>query len=192
MRITRKILYVAVALTVVAASMHAWAMPEHFGEWWGYGVFFLLVAAAQGFYGVALLRRAGPSLFLLGIAGNLAVVVLYIVTRTVGIPFFGPHAGVVEELGVLGLSATVIEVTLVIALVASLRFARRQGASDSIQGIPGAGIARMGESGEGFSRRDFLRTAGVAGALEISGGGCRSVGRGRSATGGEVPGRGKG
>jgi FtsP/CotA-like multicopper oxidase with cupredoxin domain len=166
-----------VALTLVAASMHTWVMPDHFEEWWGYGVFFLLVAVAQGLYGVALLRRPGPFLFLLGIVGNLAVVVLYVVTRTVGIPFFGPHAGVVEEVGVLGLSATVMELALVIALVASLKLAR-PGASDQIQVVPGAGIARMGESGEGLSRRDFLRTAGVAGALGISGGalGLRAAG----------------
>ena len=37
MNIPRTILYVT--LTVVAASVHAWATPEHFEEWWGYGVF---------------------------------------------------------------------------------------------------------------------------------------------------------
>jgi len=58
MGVRRSILGGIAALTLVAASMHAWAMPEHFGEWWGYGVFFLVVAAAQGFYGVALLRRS--------------------------------------------------------------------------------------------------------------------------------------
>ena len=39
MNIPRTILYVAVTLTVVAVSVHAWATPEHFEEWWGYGVF---------------------------------------------------------------------------------------------------------------------------------------------------------
>jgi FtsP/CotA-like multicopper oxidase with cupredoxin domain len=174
MRVRRSISIGVVALTLVAASMHAWAMPEHFAEWWGYGAFFLVVAAVQGFYGVALLRRPGPPLFLLGIAGNLAVVVLYIVTRTFGIPFFGPHAGVVEEVGILGLSAMVVQVTLVAALVASLRVAR-PGGEDSAQGLE---LARTGESGSGLSRRDFLRSAGVAGALGISGGalGLRAAG----------------
>ena len=164
-------------MTLVAASMHAWAMPGHFGEWWGYGVFFLLVAAVQGVYGAALLRVPGPSLFLLGIAGNLAVAILYVVTRTFGIPFFGPHAGVVEEVELLGLSATVVELALAATLVASLRLAR-PGASGSIRGMPGAGLARIGGSGRGLSRRDFLRGAGVAGALGISGGalGLRAAG----------------
>ena len=87
MRVRGSISYAVVALALVAASMHVWAMPEHFEEWWGYGVFFLVVAVAQGAYGVAVLRRPGPSLFLLGSAGNLAVAVLYVVTRTVGISY---------------------------------------------------------------------------------------------------------
>ncbi len=57
MSIPRTILYVAVTLTVVAASVHAWETPEHFEEWWGYGVFFMLVAVAQGLYGPALISR---------------------------------------------------------------------------------------------------------------------------------------
>ncbi len=168
----------AAGLSFGAALVHVWAMPEHLGEWWGYGLFFLLVAAAQGFYGVAVLRWPRPPLFLIGAVGNLGVVGLYVLTRTVGVPFFGPHAGVVERGGALGLTATAMEVVLVAVLVASLRFARRAGAPNSIQGVPGTGILRAEESGEGFSRRDFLRTAGVAGALGVSGGalGLRAAG----------------
>jgi hypothetical protein len=43
---TRVFLYAA-ALSLIAALTHAWAMPEHFEEWWGYGTFFLIAAAAQ-------------------------------------------------------------------------------------------------------------------------------------------------
>ena len=46
-------------MTLGAAMIHVWAMPEHFGEWWLYGALFLLVAVLQGFYGVALWRWAG-------------------------------------------------------------------------------------------------------------------------------------
>ena len=31
----RVYLYAAAALSLIAALMHAWAMPEHFEEWWG-------------------------------------------------------------------------------------------------------------------------------------------------------------
>src|SRR5215216_5695045 len=105
---TRVFLYAA-ALSLIAALMHVWAMPEHFEEWWGYGIFFLIAATAQACYGLALLRRPGRSLLLLGAAGNLSIVFLWAVTRTVGIPLFGPHAGEVESVGVVDLSATVAE-----------------------------------------------------------------------------------
>ena len=132
---------------MVAALVHFWAMPGHFEEWWGYGVFFLVAATVQGVYGLALLRRPRRSLFIFGIGANLAIVVLYVATRTVGVPFFGPHAGVVEEVGVLDLAATMAELALAIALVALLRFGRRPNAVDLIQGPE---LARMNESGLGL------------------------------------------
>ncbi len=120
----RSILYAAMALTSGAALIHVWAMPEHFGEWWGYGTFFLFVAVAQGAYGLALLRPT-RWLFLPGIFGNLAIVVLYVVTRTIGIPFFGPHSGEVENVGGLDLSATVAELALIVALAVLWRTGER-------------------------------------------------------------------
>ena len=172
---SRKILCVAAGLSMIAALVHFWAMPGHFEEWWGYGVFFLVAATVQGVYGLALLRRPRRSLFIFGIGANLAIVVLYVATRTVGVPLFGPHAGVVEQVGVLDLAATMAELALAIALVALLRFGWRPNAVDLIQGPE---LARTNESGQGLSRRDFLRTAGVAGALGVSGGalGLRAAG----------------
>jgi hypothetical protein len=87
-------------------------MPEHFEEWWGYGAFFLISAAAQGAYCAVLLRRPRRALLLLGVVGNLSIIALYLLTRTVGIPFFGPHAGEVEGIGMLDLSAAAAELAL--------------------------------------------------------------------------------
>ncbi len=172
----RTTLYTAAALSLVAALAHLWVMPEHFEEWWGYGAFFLVAAIAQGLYGVVLLRRGTPgrSLLLLGIAGNLALVLLYAVTRTVGVPFFGPHAGEAEGVGMLDLSATTAELALVVALAAL----SRSGRPGVVEPARGAELARVGEPGLGVSRRDFLRTAGIAGALGVSGGalGLRAAG----------------
>ena len=55
-----------------------------------------------------------------GIAGNLAIVVLYLLTRTVGIPFFGPEAGEVEGFGFVDVCATASEVGIAVALGAAL------------------------------------------------------------------------
>src|SRR5215207_6901391 len=164
---TRIFLYAA-ALSVIAALTHAWAMPEHFEEWWGYGTFFLIAAAAQACYGLALLRRPGRPLLLLGVVGNLSIVSLWAVTRTVGIPFFGPHAGEVERVGMVDLSATVAELALVtVLLVAALRSIRHPKAL-----VPAceATSATVDEPGQRLSRRDFLRASGAVGALGVSGG----------------------
>jgi hypothetical protein len=79
----KPILYAA-ALSLVAALIHLWAAPEHREEWWGYGAFFLVIGAAQVLYIPLLLRWPNGALLLGGIAGNLAIVALYLLTRTVG------------------------------------------------------------------------------------------------------------
>lgn len=82
-------MHLSAGLSLVSAGIHAIVMPEHFQEWWALGVFFAIVAAAQGTYSVALLWSPQPSLLALGIIGNVIVVVLYIVSRTVSVPL-GP------------------------------------------------------------------------------------------------------
>lgn len=111
------ICYTAVALSFGAAVIHAWVMPEHFREWWGYGTFFLVTAIAQGVYSIALLRLPRRWFFTIGIAGNLAIIGLYVITRTHGIPLFGPHAGEVELVGVIDTLSTFIEIVLVLTLI---------------------------------------------------------------------------
>jgi hypothetical protein len=63
-----------------------------------------------------LLRWPGRPILLLGVAGNLAVVILWLVTRTAGIPLFGPHTGEVEATYALDLTCTPAEVGIVIGL----------------------------------------------------------------------------
>src|ERR671910_947583 len=164
---TRVFLYAA-ALSLTAAAMHAWAMPEHLEEWWGYGSFFLIAATAQVCYGLALLRRPGRMLLLLGVVGNLAIVSLWAVTRTVGIPFVGPHAGEAEPVAALDLLATMAELALVTVLLAALlRSARR---TEVVNPVAEVASATADEPGQVLSRRDFLRASGAVGAVGISGG----------------------
>lgn len=132
--------YWAAGLSLGAALIHSVLVEEHLAEWWGYGLFFLLAALAQGFYGVLLLaqpwqpsRYGGGALdagrlqrgiLLAGILGNLSIVALYVVTRTVGIPFFGPEAGEVEPWTGLGLVSKAAELALVYCLWRLFRTAR--------------------------------------------------------------------
>jgi hypothetical protein len=117
---SKTILYAAAAFSLSAALIHLWVIPEHFEEWWGYGGFFLVSAVAQGAYSGPLLRRPRRPLLLVGIGGNVSIIVLYLLTRTVGVPFFGPHAGEVEGVGFADLFATTAELALVVALLGVL------------------------------------------------------------------------
>ena len=170
MKDRRFVVRVAGGLALGAALVHVWAMPGHFAEWWGYGAFFLLVAVAQGLYGLALWVRPGRALFFLGIGGSLAVVSLYAVTRTVGVPFFGPHAGEVEAVGLTDSVAAVLEVALVVALGALSWTARLPEVSYPVGPLRGSGMARVGAVDSGVSRRDFMRAAGAVGAVGASAG----------------------
>jgi hypothetical protein len=114
--------YAAAGLSVAAGIIHLAVMPEHFAEWPGYGLFFLVAAAAQlGYAGLLLTRTADRNLLLAGIAGNGLIIAFYLVTRTLGIPFFGPHAGEVEAIGVLDAASKIIELALIGCLAAILR-----------------------------------------------------------------------
>jgi hypothetical protein len=112
----RKLLYLAAGLSVIAALMHVWEMKSHYEEWWAFGVFFLLLAVAQWLYGLALPLRPSKTLFQVGIAGTLAVIALYVVNHSTGVPFFGPHAGMPEPVTTVGLVCKGVEIALAITL----------------------------------------------------------------------------
>ena len=127
------------ACSLGAGALHAIVAPAHLDEWWGYGLFFLGAAAAQILFGLALLTDAintkdfgvGAALarrWLLvgGILGNVAILVLYIVTRTVGIPWFGPEAGEVESVGIIDVLAGILEIAVVALVVLVLWRGRKE------------------------------------------------------------------
>jgi hypothetical protein len=115
-----RVIFAAAALSLVAALLHRWVTPEHFEEWWGYGAFFLVAALAQALYAPLVVVWPTRIVLLLGIGGNLAIVVLYLLTRTVGIPFFGTEAGEVEGVSFIDLCATTSEVGIAVALGGAL------------------------------------------------------------------------
>jgi hypothetical protein len=106
----RRIIFWTAILSILALVAHAIDAPDHLTEWWGYGAFFVVIAAFQFFYGAALFLRPwryddsgnvrsnadryGRPYFILGTALTSLVIIVYIITRTVGMPFFGPDAKV--------------------------------------------------------------------------------------------------
>jgi hypothetical protein len=98
-----------------AGLVHAGVCPEHFKEATSYGVFFLLSALAQVAWAVAVYRKP-PTKALLraGVFGNLAVIVLWGVTRSVGLPV-GPHPWTREGGGMAAALSVLLELYVVLA-----------------------------------------------------------------------------
>jgi hypothetical protein len=112
----------AVVLAVSLGLIHFLATPLYFEQWLGSGVFFFTVAVLQIMYSMALaVSPPSRALFWLGIAGNSLVVVTWAITRTVGIPFFGPMAGVVLPVGLLDGLAQLLAVIQIVHLAVLLR-----------------------------------------------------------------------
>lgn len=113
-------------LSLEAALVHLWFVPEHFKEWWGYGIFFVGAAIGQAAYGPLLIwRRTSVALLHAGIWANTGIISLYVVTRVYGIPL-GPHALVVESVGLLDLVSVASELALVVLLVSLLPARQRR------------------------------------------------------------------
>lgn len=70
-----------------AAGIHAAVAPPHLSEDPLFGVFFLLVAGAQLTWVAQLASRTTPRLLQVGVALNVALILLWLVTRTLGLPF---------------------------------------------------------------------------------------------------------
>jgi hypothetical protein len=116
----RPALLIAVAGSLIAAGVHVAVCPEHFREALRFGIFFVLISLFQTAWCVAVVRRPTRALFLAGVLVNAGCVVLWAITRTVGLPF---GLSEVEAVGVVDLVATIAEVATVIGCAACLGWA---------------------------------------------------------------------
>jgi hypothetical protein len=106
-------------LAWAVSLIHVRAALDHFDEYVPYALSFVGLAALQLIWGIAALRRPSRRLWAIGAAGNLAVVVIWALSRTSGLPI-GPDARAAETVGLLDLIATLDEVMLVALLIAGL------------------------------------------------------------------------
>ena len=87
--------------------------PEHFAEYWLFGVFFVAIAWAQVALAGAVIffppRRSRRPVFLVGLTVQTAVVVLWVVTRTWGLPV-GPDQWTAEPVAAVDAVCTGFEV----------------------------------------------------------------------------------
>jgi hypothetical protein len=113
----------AAVLALAAGAIHVVAAVGHASEWWLHSVFFGLLAAAQLAWGVLVYRGAGARLLAAGAVASFAVILIWALSRTAGLPF-GPEAGAAEPVGPLDVLATLDELATVALVLALLRYPR--------------------------------------------------------------------
>jgi hypothetical protein len=112
-----------VALASAGCSVtHVLAGPAHFHEATAFGLFFVAAAALQAAWALLVIRRADRLLLTIGAVGNAAVLALWAVTRTVGLPV-GPETWHPEAVAPPDVLASLLEVTVVLGALWLLRHA---------------------------------------------------------------------
>jgi hypothetical protein len=106
-------------LSLGAAAIHFAVMPEHFAEWWAFGVFFAAIGWFEALWAVGYSATATRRMAAIGLVVNAATVLLWAASRTTGLPI-GPEPWVPEAIGAPDVLATLIEALLVLGLVAVL------------------------------------------------------------------------
>ncbi len=115
------LLSLAAALaSVAAAAVHFAVLGAHFDEWWLYGVFFAVVAWLQTIWALRAVTGVAGWVAWTGAAGNAAVIAVWALTRTAGIPA-GPASGEVEDIAFADGLATSLQALVVVGCLVLLR-----------------------------------------------------------------------
>lgn len=131
-----------VILAATAALIHAKALFDHAPHYWLYGAFFGVLAYAQVFWAFVVFRRPDERRWFMPAAVvSLAVVGLWLVTRSVGLPF-GPWAGRPEPFAITDITASLNELLLAGLIVAMVHPRGRVAAR--LRWLDGANCVRIG------------------------------------------------
>lgn len=132
----------AIGLSIAAGVIHAVAMVDHFSHWWAYGVFFLVITYAQVLWGIWMYRHPHDRRVLVaGAVGNLLIVGVWIVSRTVGVPI-GPDTWNPERVGAMDIMASLDQIVLALIVVTLVAPAGRLGRR--LGWLAGAQAMRLG------------------------------------------------
>ena len=120
------------ALSMGAAAIHFAVMEEHFAEYVAIGVSFSVVAWLQALWAVGVIVLPSSRLLVAGLVGNALVVLVWLVSRTTGLPI-GPEAGAPEPAASVDVLATTLELAIVAGTGMLLLRGRR---TPSVRGLP--------------------------------------------------------
>jgi hypothetical protein len=129
------VLRLTAALALVCALIHVGAAVDHYREFALYSLVFSTLAVAQFTWAALLVLRPTARWLAAGCGLQLAVVVLWVLSRTVGVPI-APTAWVPEQVGVADLTVTVCELVSVAAVVMVLSASRSARAERVLNALP--------------------------------------------------------
>jgi len=130
----------AAAFSLSAAIAHLDGIGVHGRSWWAYGAFFLVTGVLQATLAVLLLWRPRAWMAVIAIPGNVAIVGMYVYTRTNGPPL-GPHRGAPESPELLGMATCAAELAVAIIL---LRLLGERSGRAMVTGMLVLGLAAWG------------------------------------------------
>jgi hypothetical protein len=119
-RPTSAVMLSAAALSAASALIHAAVCRSHFQVSPLYGAFFAVAAGTQLAWSIIVATRTVSWTAPTGLLGNAALAMVWVVTRTIGLPV-GPGAGVVERVGVLDVVSTVCEIGVAALCAVAIR-----------------------------------------------------------------------
>jgi hypothetical protein len=120
-RVGDAVAYGAAAMSLGAAGIHFSIIGAHFDEYWVFGVFFVILTWFQVAWSLGILvKRDVRWMWVLGGAVNLAVVGLYLLTRTKGLPI-GPEHWSPEAAQFSGVLCTCLEAGIALLALVALR-----------------------------------------------------------------------
>lgn len=126
-------------LSVVAAGIHGTVFPAHAREGVPVGAFFASATLFQLGWALLVVTRPSRRLLLVGAVANAAMVAVWVISRSLGVPF-GPDAGHPEAVGFADTITTAYEASLALIAVYLVRGSASLRAPTDSAGLPGASI----------------------------------------------------
>ena len=117
--VDRSVIRIVAGLSLGAAAIHLAAAPHHYAEMGDFGAGFLVAGIFQAAWARAALRACSPRTTWIGIAGNVGIVIAWIVSRSIGLPV-GLEPWTPEVIGLPDGAATIFELLIVAGLTARL------------------------------------------------------------------------
>ncbi|MEY2514141.1 MAG: hypothetical protein QOJ89_1499 [bacterium] len=117
----QELVILAAVLVLASSLIHAAMIAPHFDEYWLFGTCFALAAVGQALWVARVYSdRLNRRLLLAGAAGNAALVVVWALSRTVGMPL-GPRPWQAEAVSWVDVLSTLDELSAVILVGVALK-----------------------------------------------------------------------